>query len=87
MNKIKCCEDCIHIEVCALCTPPLPICDNFKEEKKGYWEKYWDEEYLSYSYRCSECKEDALTKEGTMHDQVLSAYCPRCGVKNDHLKP
>lgn len=64
------CDDCEHyIEV--------------EEVVHGYWEEYWDNEYLSYSYRCSECKNDALTKEETMHDQVLSAYCPRCGVKMD----
>lgn len=27
---MKCCEDCIHIEVCAMCLPPLPICDSYK---------------------------------------------------------
>ena len=47
----------------------------------GHWEKYWDEENMSYSYRCSECKKDALTKDGTMHDQVCSSHCPYCGVK------
>lgn len=27
---MKCCEDCIHIEVCAMCAPPLPVCDSYK---------------------------------------------------------
>ena len=47
--------------------------------KCGFWEEYWD--YFSYLYRCSECKKDALTKWGTMHDQVLTHYCPYCGVE------
>lgn len=46
----------------------------------GRWEEYWDEEYLAFSYRCNKCKKDALTKEGTMHDQVLTHYCPYCGA-------
>ena len=36
-----------------------------------------------YSYSCSECGAEALTKEETMHDQVRSAYCPFCGAKMD----
>jgi DNA-directed RNA polymerase subunit RPC12/RpoP len=36
-----------------------------------------------YSYSCSECGAEALTKEGTMHDQVCSNYCPNCGAKMD----
>ena len=47
------------------------------------WEEYWDEEYLAFSYRCSKCKKDALTKEGTMHDQALTPYCPYCGARMD----
>lgn len=31
MAEIKCCEDCVHIEVCAMCIPALPICDSFKD--------------------------------------------------------
>ena len=29
MAEIRSCKDCIHIEVCALCVPPLPVCDSF----------------------------------------------------------
>lgn len=36
-----------------------------------------------YSYSCSECGAEALTKEETMHDQVCSAYCPYCGTRMD----
>lgn len=36
-----------------------------------------------YSYSCSECGTEALTKEETMHDQVCSAYCPYCGARMD----
>ena len=36
---------------------------NNTETRLGHWEQYWDNDYLSYSYRCSECKKDALAKE------------------------
>lgn len=49
----------------------------------GRWREYWDDAYLTYSHKCSLCGELALTKEETMHDEVLSKYCPHCGAKMD----
>ena len=65
------------------------ICPHFKdktkyvEQKHGRWEKWWCEDYITYFHRCSVCGEDALTKEETAHDEVLSNYCPNCGAKMD----
>ena len=50
MDKIKCCEDCIHIEVCAMCVPPLPICDSYKDANGVYLTKEEYEELLEYKY-------------------------------------
>ena len=47
----------------------------------GQWVGTHDGWY--YSYSCSECEAEALTKEETMHDQVCSAYCPHCGARMD----
>ncbi len=49
--------------------------------KHGKWLGLHDGWY--YSYSCSECGSEALTKEETMHDQVCSPYCPNCGAKMD----
>lgn len=51
--------------------------------RHGAWVEYWDDNYLSFCHKCSECKGLPLTKEETMHDEVLSAYCPHCGAKMD----
>lgn len=48
-------------------------------QKHGRWLGTHDGWY--YSFSCSECGAEALTKEETMHDQVCSAYCPNCGAK------
>jgi hypothetical protein len=68
----------------------LPIkCRYFKnksdvqEVKHGKWVEWWDDNYLSYCHKCSECGAYPLTKEETIHDEVLSAYCPNCGAKMD----
>ena len=53
------------------------------EVRHGEWIEYWDDNYLSFCHKCSECGGFPLTKEETMHDEVLSAYCPRCGAKMD----
>lgn len=45
MAGIKCCEDCIHFELCAICVPPLPICDRFKDISQ-----------LVEVVRCKDCK-------------------------------
>ena len=49
----------------------------------AHWEEYWDYNYDNYSYCCSNCGKDALTKEGTMYDQVLTKLCPYCGAQMD----
>ena len=49
----------------------------------AHWKEYWDYNYGNYSYCCSNCGKDALTKEGTMYDQVLTELCPYCGAKMD----
>lgn len=59
-----------------------PIAD-VEEVQHGYWEEWWDDNYLSYCHKCSKCGGYPLTKEETMHDEVLSAYCPYCGTKMD----
>ena len=54
-----------------------------EEVRHGYWEEWWDDNYLSYCHKCSKCGGYPLTKEETTHDEVLSAYCPHCGAKMD----
>ena len=51
------------------------------EVRRGEWIEYWDDNYLSFCHKCSECGGFPLTKEETMHDEVLSAYCPHCGAE------
>jgi hypothetical protein len=51
--------------------------------KHGYWEEYWDDDYMESFHRCSECKNDAPAKRDTYCDQVLTNYCPICGAKMD----
>lgn len=53
------------------------------EVRHGEWKLYWDDNYLSWSHKCSECGKFPLCKEETMHDEVLSNYCPNCGAKMD----
>ena len=52
-----------------------------KEVRRGRWMGLHDGWH--YSYSCSECGAEALTKEETMHDQVCSNYCPYCGARMD----
>ena len=49
----------------------------------GNWIEWWDDNYLTFCHKCSECGRYPLTKEETMHDEVLSKYCPNCGAKMD----
>ena len=51
--------------------------------RHGVWVEYWDDNYLSWSHKCSKCGNFPLTKDETMHDEVLSKYCPNCGAKMD----
>ena len=51
--------------------------------KHAHWEKYWDDNYLSWCHKCSNCGSFPLTKEETAHDEVLSNYCPNCGALMD----
>lgn len=60
----------------------IPTAD-VKEVQHGYWEEWWDDNYLSYCHKCSECGSYPLTKEETTHDEVLSNFCPNCGAKMD----
>ena len=57
--------------------------EDVEEVKHGKWEEWWDDNYLSYCHKCSECGSYPLTKEETMHDEVLSNFCPNCGTKMD----
>lgn len=50
---------------------------------RGEWKPYWDDSYLSWSHKCSNCSNFPLTKEETIHDEVLSDFCPNCGAKMD----
>ena len=56
---------------------------NVVEVKHACWEEYWDDDYLTYFHRCSECKNDAPAKQETYCDQILTTYCPNCGAKMD----
>lgn len=49
--------------------------------RHGRWIEVWCFDYMDYTHYCSECHYDALTKEGTMHDEVLTSYCPNCGAR------
>lgn len=49
----------------------------------AHWEEYWDDNYLSWCHKCSNCGNFPLTKEETAHDEVLSNYCPHCGARMD----
>lgn len=72
---MKSCETCIHIEVCALCVPPLPICDSYAENRRGEWiEHKWAEEengLLISNFECSACHE---------WERKTSDFCPNCGA-------
>lgn len=59
---------------------------HFERVRHGRWVEQWNDDYMLYFHFCSECGKDALTKEETMHDEVLSLYCPNCGVKMDGEK-
>ena len=50
-----------------------------KEQEKGEWLEDYDG--FEPIYRCSKCSEKPLTKYGTMHDYVLSEFCPHCGAE------
>ena len=56
----------------------LPAAD-VVERKKGKWLE--DFNGFETIYRCSKCSEEPLTKYGTMHDYVLSEFCPNCGAE------
>lgn len=51
----------------------------------AHWKECWDYYCDNYSYCCSNCGKDALTKEGTMYDQVLTEFCPYCGAQMDEF--
>ena len=93
------CKECLHYDVCLYLIDAkiygytdeniFEPCQKFKdkskyvEQKRGKWKERWSEDYITYFHRCSVCGEDALTKEETAHDEVLSNYCPNCGAKMD----
>ena len=90
MSECIACETCLYNKNCQFllkhpktlvegCTAYKNAAD-FVEVRYGYWEAYWDDGYLTYYHRCSECKNDALAKQGTTCDQVLTSYCPHCGA-------
>ena len=47
--------------------------------EKGEWEIYWDNDYLQYCHKCSKCQSNAPTKPETIHDEILTDFCPNCG--------
>ena len=51
----------------------------------AHWKEYWDYNCMNYSYCCTNCEKDALTKEETMYDQVLTKFCPFCGAQMDEV--
>jgi len=48
------------------------------ERKNGEWLEVFNG--FETIYHCSKCSEEPLTKYGTMHDYVLSEFCPNCGA-------
>lgn len=70
------------VETCVAVLKDAPTIDA-EPVRHGRWEKQWDYDYMQYFHFCSECGKDALTKEETMHDEILSFYCPNCGAKMD----
>jgi DNA-directed RNA polymerase subunit RPC12/RpoP len=87
------CKECLHYEACVLNEAYWvkhnadQACSAFKDKSKYVEQKHsrWlgTHDGWYYSYSCSECGSEALTKEETMHDQVCSNYCPNCGAKMD----
>ena len=51
------------------------------ERKHGEWIPKFNADYNAYDYTCSVCGAEPLTKFGTMHDIVLTEYCPYCGSR------
>ena len=49
----------------------------------AHWVAFWNTYYMSTMYCCSKCGNNALTREETMFDQVLTGYCPYCGAQMD----
>ena len=47
----------------------------------AHWTKFWNTFYMQNMYCCSKCGNNALTREETMFDQVLTKYCPFCGAQ------
>ena len=81
-NKSGCATLCDHGEQYIPDMKKIPEAE-VEEVRHGEWLEWWDDNYLSYCHKCSECEGYPLTKEETMHDEVLSAYCPHCGAKMD----
>ena len=76
-------EEAFDVSVVLVSDIKLAPTADVEEVKHGRWMEWWDDNYLSYCHKCSECGNFPLTKEETMHDEVLSAYCPHCGAKMD----
>lgn len=89
IKRIKYAED-VYKELTERAGFPTDLASNFLnnipdadavEVVHGRWVEQWDYDYMQYFHFCSECGKGALTKEETMHDEVLSLYCPNCGAR------
>ena len=65
-KALRCLEQCEHINA-------VPV-----DDECGHWEV--DENYLYPIYKCSVCKEEFVTMDGTPADNLWN-YCPNCGKK------
>lgn len=52
--------------------------EELQKRKHGKWMGEFDG--WEDNYWCSECKSSPLYKEGGLHDQMLSDFCPNCGA-------
>lgn len=64
-----------------LCAIASHLIDNtVTVQECGEWEEIEDDWSMEIIYRCSICKEEVVTIEGTPIDNLLY-YCPHCGAK------
>ena len=49
-------------------------------QQRGEWEEIEDDWSMETIYKCSACKEEFVTIDGTPADNLWN-YCPHCGAK------
>ena len=58
----------------------LLIADGVTVQECATWEEIEDDWNMETIYKCSACKEEFVTIDGTPADNLWS-YCPHCGAK------